>query len=87
MGGIWNCTPLTLKPNGSVNGDLNSSSAPTSNLSHMLMQYSDTPFLTGTQLLSQARDVLQYLRDYASEIVTLIRFNNWIFDVRLDEWS
>ena len=104
VGGIWDYTPLPPKPNGSINGDLYSSSAPKamntvtanlpklntpmyegleSNLPHMLMQYSDTPFPTGTQLFPRRETVLQYLRDYASEIISLIRFDNQVVDVRL----
>ena len=104
VGGIWNYTPLPPKPNGPVNGDLNTSSAPKamdtimadlpklntpmyegleSNLPHMLMQYSDTPFPKGTQLFPKRETVLQYLGDYASEIMSLIRFDNQIVDVRL----
>ena len=55
-----------------------------SNLPHMLMQYSDTPFPTGTQLFPRRETVLQYLREYASEIMSLIRFDSRIVDVRLE---
>ena len=54
-----------------------------SNLPHMLMQFSDTPFPKGTQLFPKRETVLQYLQTYASEIVQMIRFGHEVVDVRL----
>ena len=61
-----------------------------SNLPHMLMQFSDTPFPTGTQLFPRRETVMQYLRDYAGEIVSMIKFDHQVMDVQLksgDEWE
>lgn len=53
-----------------------------SNLPHMLMQFSDTPFPEGTQLFATRETVLQYLQDYASDINSIISFNHHVVDVR-----
>jgi len=53
-----------------------------SNLPHMLMQFSDTPFPEGTQLFPTRETVLQYLQDYASDIISMIRFGHQVIDVR-----
>lgn len=53
-----------------------------SNLPHMLMQYSDTPFPEGTQLFPTRETVLQYLHDYASDIISMIRFDHQVIGVR-----
>ena len=52
-----------------------------SNLPHMLMQFSDTPFPKGTQLFARRETVLQYLQDYASEVVSMIRLDHQVVDV------
>ena len=56
-----------------------------SNLPHMLMQFSDTPFPKGTQLFPRRETVLQYLRDYASEITAMIRFNHQVIEVKMTD--
>ena len=53
-----------------------------SNLPHMLMQFSDTPFPTGTQLFATRENVMQYLRDYSNEIISMIRFDHKVLSVR-----
>ena len=53
-----------------------------SNLPHMLMQFSDTPFPEGMQLFATQDTVLQYLKDYASDITSMIRFNHQVVEVR-----
>ena len=53
-----------------------------SNLPHMLMQFSDTPFPEGTQLFPTRETVWRYLQDYASEIISIIRFGHQVVDVR-----
>ena len=53
-----------------------------SNLPHMLMQYSDTPFPEGTQLFATRETVMQYLQDYASDLYPMIRFDHRVVDVR-----
>ena len=53
-----------------------------SNLPHMLMQFSDTPFPEGTQLFATQETVLQYLHDYANDVVSMIRFQHQVVDVR-----
>ncbi|KAI4114687.1 MAG: hypothetical protein LQ345_004572 [Seirophora villosa] len=52
------------------------------NLPHMLMQFSDTPFPAGTQLFPSREKVLQYLEEYAEAIAHLIRFDQSVVDVR-----
>ena len=52
-----------------------------SNLPHMLMQFSDTPFPKGTQLFARRETVLQYLRDYARGFVPMIRLDHEVVDV------
>ena len=54
-----------------------------SNLPHMLTQFSDTPFPKGTQLFPRRETVLQYLRDYASEITDMIRFDHEVIEVKM----
>lgn len=51
------------------------------NLPHMLMQFSDTPFPKKTQLFPKRETVMQYLQDYANEVIEMIRFNNRVTDV------
>lgn len=53
-----------------------------SNLPHMLMQFSDTPFPKGTQLFPTRETVQQYLEDYASEVMPLIRFDHQVTEVK-----
>ena len=53
-----------------------------SNLPHMLMQFSDTPFPEGTQLFAARETVLQYLHDYANDIIPMVRFEHQVVDVR-----
>ena len=53
-----------------------------SNLPHMLMQFSDTPFPEGTQLFARRATVLQYLQDYASDVISTIRFDHEVVHVR-----
>lgn len=53
-----------------------------SNLPHMLMQFSDTPFPEGTQLFATRETVMQYLQDYASDIISMIRLDHRVVDVR-----
>lgn len=53
-----------------------------SNLPHMVMQFSDTPFPEGTHLFPMRDTVLRYLQDYASDIISMIRFNHQVLDVR-----
>ena len=53
-----------------------------SNLPHVLMQFSDTPFPEGTQLFATRETVLQYSHDYANDIIPMIRFQHQIVDVR-----
>ena len=53
-----------------------------SNLPHMLMQFSDTPFPKGTQLFPTKETVLQYLQDYASDIISMVRFEHQVIDVK-----
>ena len=53
-----------------------------SNLPHMLMQFSDTPFPEGTQLFPTRETVWRYLQDYASDINSMIRFGHQVVDVR-----
>ena len=53
-----------------------------SNLPHMLMQYSDTPFPEGTQLFATRETVMQYLHDYASDLYPMIKFDHHVVDVR-----
>lgn len=53
-----------------------------SNLPHMLMQFSDTPFPEGTQLFPSREVVLHYLEEYAEDIKHLIRFAHQVVDVR-----
>ncbi|KAL8819715.1 MAG: hypothetical protein Q9223_001903 [Gallowayella weberi] len=52
------------------------------NLPHMLMQFSDAPFPAGTQLFPSREVVLQYLQDYADDIMPLIRFEHEVMDLR-----
>ncbi|KAL8678491.1 MAG: hypothetical protein Q9186_005161 [Xanthomendoza sp. 1 TL-2023] len=52
------------------------------NLPHMLMQFSDAPFPAGTQLFPSRQVVLQYLQEYANDIMPLIRFDHEVVDVR-----
>ena len=54
-----------------------------SNLPHMLMQFSDTPFPERTQLFPARETVWRYLQDYASDIISMIRFGQHVVDVRL----
>ena len=51
------------------------------NLPHMLMQFSDTPFPKETQLFPKRETVMRYLQDYANEVIEMIRFNNQVTDV------
>lgn len=53
-----------------------------SNLPHMLMQFSDTPFPEKTQLFPKWKTVLRYLRDYASDVILIIKFRYQVIDVR-----
>ena len=53
-----------------------------SNLPHTLMQFSDTPFPEETQLFATRETVMQYLEDYASDVVSMIRFDHQVVDVR-----
>lgn len=53
-----------------------------SNLPHMLMQFSDTPFPKGTQLFPTRETVQRYLEDYASEIMPLIRFDHRVTEIK-----
>lgn len=53
-----------------------------SNLPHMLMQFSDTPFPKGTQLFATRENVQQYLQDYANDVISMIRFDHYVTDVR-----
>ena len=53
-----------------------------SNLPHMLMQFSDTPFPEGTQLFATRETVMQYLYDYANEVLPMIRFQHQVVNVR-----
>ncbi|KAF6226953.1 hypothetical protein HO133_008394 [Letharia lupina] len=53
-----------------------------SNLPHMLMQFSDTPFPERTQLFARRDTVQQYLQDYASDIISMIRFGHEVHEVR-----
>ena len=53
-----------------------------SNLPHMLMQFSDTPFPEGTQVFPTRETVWRYLQDYASDINSMIRFDHQVVDVR-----
>ena len=52
-----------------------------SNLPHMLMQYSDTPFPDATQLFPSRETVLGYLESYASDIRPLISFHHQVVSV------
>ena len=49
-----------------------------SNLPHMLMQFSDTPFPDTTQLFPSRETVLEYLEEYANDIRLLISFNHQV---------
>ena len=51
------------------------------NLPHMLMQFSDTPFPRKTQLFPKRETVMQYLQDYANEVIDMIRFSTQVIDV------
>ncbi|KAL8794096.1 MAG: hypothetical protein Q9195_003281 [Heterodermia aff. obscurata] len=51
------------------------------NLPHMLMQFSDTPFPAGTQLFPNQETVLEYLENYANEIRSLILFHHQVISV------
>ena len=53
-----------------------------SNLPHVLMQFSDTPFPDGTQLFAPQETVLQYLRDYANDLIQRIEFDHQVVSVR-----
>lgn len=58
------------------------------NLPHMLMQYSDTPFPVGTQLFPSREVVLQYLQNYAKDIMSLIKFNHEVVQIRpKNDWE
>ena len=52
-----------------------------SNLPHMLMQFSDTPFSDSTQLFPSRETVLEYLEEYANDIRSLISFNHQVVRV------
>ena len=52
-----------------------------SNLPHMLMQFSDTPFPAATQLFPSRETVLGYLESYADEIRSLISFHHQVISV------
>jgi len=59
------------------------------NLPDTLMQYSDTPFPEGTRLFPTRETVMKYLEAYAGDIMSMIRFNHQVIDVRptsSDEW-
>lgn len=51
------------------------------NLPHMLMQYSDAPFPEGTQLFPRRDTVMQYLEDYARDLVGMIKFGHRVVDI------
>ena len=53
-----------------------------SNLPHMLMQFSDAPFPSGTQLFAKRETVQDYLEDYAKEIVSMIRFSHQVVEIK-----
>lgn len=53
-----------------------------SNLPHMLMQFSDTPFPEETQLFATRETVMQYLQDYANDVISMIKFDHHVIDVR-----
>ena len=53
-----------------------------SNLPHMLMQFSDTPFPSGTQLFAKRETVQEYLEDYAKAIMPIIRFDHQVVEIR-----
>ncbi|KAL8970837.1 MAG: hypothetical protein Q9183_001336 [Haloplaca sp. 2 TL-2023] len=57
------------------------------NLPHMLMQFSDTPFPSQTQLFPSQEVVMRYLEGYADEIRHLIQFCTEVVDVRPAEES
>lgn len=42
-----------------------------------------TPFPKGTQLFPRRETVLQYLRDYASEITDMIRFDHEVIELKM----
>ena len=52
-----------------------------SNLPHMLMQFSDTPFPVATQLFPSRETVQEYLESYANEIRSLISFHHQVVSV------
>ncbi|KAL8671212.1 MAG: hypothetical protein Q9168_004287 [Polycauliona sp. 1 TL-2023] len=52
-----------------------------SNLPHMLMQFSDTPFPEGTQLFAPREVVLDYLESYARDVDHLIRYQHSVISV------
>ncbi|EXJ82443.1 hypothetical protein A1O3_06256 [Capronia epimyces CBS 606.96] len=52
-----------------------------SNIPSPVMQYSDYPFVNKTPLLPRHHEVLQYLRDYASDVQDHISFNSEVIAV------
>ena len=52
------------------------------NLPHMVMQFSDKPFPNGTQLFPTRETVMQYLEEYADEILPLTRLEHEVLDVK-----
>ena len=53
------------------------------NIPHFLMQHSDMPFPSGSQLFPPRESVSQYLEEYAHEISHLIHFKTQVLDVQL----
>ncbi|KAL8999143.1 MAG: hypothetical protein Q9169_001922 [Polycauliona sp. 2 TL-2023] len=97
VGGVWNYTPIPRTRNSVgkhpankaldvVTANLPRLNTPMyegleSNLPHMLMQFSDTPFPEGTQLFATRDGVMDYLQGYAKDVDHLIEFQHTVIDI------
>ena len=97
LGGLWHYTPLPNQAQQYLNGDAGSamslitSDLPQlntpmyqnleSNLPHIVMQFSDTPF-PKTQLFAKRETVLGYIRDYGEVLRPMLRLEHRVLDVR-----
>ncbi|KAL1989296.1 hypothetical protein VTN96DRAFT_58 [Rasamsonia emersonii] len=57
------------------------------NIPKMIMEYSEKPFPADIQLFPKFEEVLEYLEDYAKDVKHLIRFENQVQEVKIEDPS
>lgn len=97
VGGLWHYTPLSTQAKpylhggtkdamGLITSELPKLNTPMyegleSNLPLIVMQFSDKPF-SKSQLFAKREKVLDYIRDYAEDLLPMLRLEHCVHDIR-----